>query len=144
MEVINYKKFVNEIILSQKFQYDCETLSSLSSLMIYDEIEIQDEDDFYDIFSELVFYFSSVACDDEKKFKEVIDEIVILSNQGKLSKADILFALNKSKIVELVTKYRVNVITIKNMNRYLKTVFVGFSISDIYNYLNDKVDIKLP
>lgn len=136
MEIVNYEKFVNEILLSKKYFYNCETLSSISSLMIYDEIETENEDYFFKIFGDLVFYLSSTSCDDRVKFKQVIDDLVkIIESQREITRNDIHYILNKQEILRIISKYNSNVINKQILENQLKKYFKDENIDVIYSYL---------
>lgn len=100
---ITYQHLYEKLKETQQNDYDASILLFFSSPIIYDEVESS----LSAIYFPLLVYFSTVAEDDLKKFKEVIDFLVTKGSSTEITSFDIDFILNRAELQQIFNKYSV-------------------------------------
>ncbi|WP_415060177.1 hypothetical protein [Flavobacterium sp.] len=136
MEIINYNIFINKIKESKDNNYELFELKRISWLLNFSDesVKIEDEKVFFNIFSDLLYYID-VNAQNDTIFKQVIDDIIKISLKRKLVKNDIVFILNKTKILEVICKFKENKISKNILVNQLKKYFNDNNYEEIQNFL---------
>ena len=104
-----------------------------------EDMMIDDEENFYNIFSDLIYYIETKCCnlDEQSNFKLIIDDLILISNKRKLDKIDVNYILFKDSISKSINKFRCKKIT---ENVLKEQVFKFFEIGDCNYLLKQLVD----
>lgn len=123
--MINYTYIFGKINEAKDSNYNINELQKIAWKINFSEIDdlIEEDNLFYENFSELLYYFDIEAIND-KNLKEIIDDLVMFSGQNKLNRYDILYILNKKSIMSILEKYneeKISLDIVKNqLKKYLK------------------------
>jgi hypothetical protein len=147
MTIINYTSFIEKINETKKNNYDCKILLFYTGEIMSGEenIQIEDEESFYNIFGNLIYYIETQACNIEEResFKIIVDDLVFISSIKKLDSIDVDYLLFKEDVLKFVDKFRSKKIT----EEILKEQFYKTFKIQNYNYLlaqlNDRYKIVI-
>ena len=135
MKTINYTSFIKELNETKRNDYDCKILLFYTGEIMSGEenIKIEDEESFYNIFSNLIYYIETKACNIEEResFKIIVDDLVFISSIKKLDIIDVDYLLFKEDILKFIEKFRNEKIT----EEILKEQFYKIFKIKNYNYL---------
>ena len=135
MKTINYTSFIKELNETKRNDYDCKILLFYTGEIMSGEenIKIEDEESFYNIFSNLIYYIETKACNIEEResFKIIVDDLVFISSIKKLDSIDVDYLLFKEDILKFIEKFRNEKIT----EEILKEQFYKIFKIKNYNYL---------
>ena len=140
MRVINYDSFIEKINETQNNNYNCAILLFYTEeiMSIEENIEIEDEENFYKIFGDLIYYIETKGCDSDEKdnFKIIVNDLVFISSTRKLDKIDVNYTLFKEKILQLIDRFKNKKIT----EKILKEQFYKLFEVEDYNYLLNQLN----
>lgn len=142
MKTIDYNSFIEKIIETKSNNYNCTILLFYTGEIMSGEgdIIIEEEDNFYNIFSDLIYYIETKCCntDERDNFKVIINSLIDISSERKLDKIDINYILFKEKILQLIDKFKNKKITEKVLEEQFYKLF---EIKD-YNFLLNQLDLR--
>lgn len=128
---INYNSFIEKINETKLNNYDCTILLFYTGEIIYHEnIEIEDEENFYNFFSDLIYYIETKCCNKEEydNFKSIINDLVATATNRKIDRIDVNFVLFKVKVLQLIEKFQEKKITAQILREQIYKIF------DMENY----------
>lgn len=127
MKIINYSSFIEEINKTKHNNYICTILLFYTGdiMSCEEDTEIEDEENFYNIFSDLIYYIETKCCDpdEQNNFKKIIDDLVRISSERKLDKIDVNYILFKEKIKKIMDRYKNKKITEKIFEEQICRIF---------------------
>lgn len=145
MEIINHNIFINKISESKKKGYDIVEIKRISWLVNFSDesILIEDEENFLNVFSDLLYYFDIVAQNDNL-FKQIIDDLLEISQKKNLNYLDIKYILNKNEILKIIDKFKLKKISKSILIKQLKKYFNVAEFNEIQEYLNNQnIEIQI-
>lgn len=127
MKIIDYNSFIEKMNETKINNYDCTILLFFTEeIMLGEEdTEIKDEENFYNTFSDLIYYIETKGCDLNEKdnFKSIIDDLIAISSEKKLDKIDVNYVLFKEKILKFIDKFKNEKITENILKEQLCKLF---------------------
>lgn len=144
MEIINYDSFIEKLNETKHNNYNCTILLFYSGdLMTYDDIVIEDETEFYNTFSDLIYYIETKCCNPEENnnFIRIIDDLLSISSKRKLDKIDVNFILFKEKVLTFIDKFKNKIITEDILNEQLYKLFEIKDYNNLIAELQDRYKI---
>ena len=124
---INYNTLIEKIELTRKNNYNCTILLFFAGEVIMEEEEVELSNYFFP----LLFYFDTVASDDQLKFEEIINSLHKVNKERTIDSFDVNYILNKNEITTLIDKHKLGYIPTYILVERLKKYFLLNDITEL-------------